>query len=106
MISCVHVRNLHPGANVHPGTNLLHQICTTSQGGANSHQYANLQLGAFFSTPFTWPKYTPGVILQQGANCAYKRGLSEHILMYYKKPKWSYYTILGMVVSSGNYFIE
>ena len=35
--SCVYVRNLHLGANVHPGANLLHQICTTYKGGANSH---------------------------------------------------------------------
>ena len=26
--SCVHVRNLHLGANLHPGANLLHRICT------------------------------------------------------------------------------
>ena len=45
--SCVHVHNLHPGANVHPGANLLHRICTTYKGGANSHPDANLHTGAF-----------------------------------------------------------
>ena len=45
--SCVHVRNLHLGANVHPGANLLHRICTTYKGGANSHPGANLHPGAF-----------------------------------------------------------
>ena len=45
--SCVHVRNLHLGANVHPGANLLHRICTTYKGGANSHPCANLHPGAF-----------------------------------------------------------
>ena len=39
--SCVHVRNLHQGAN------LFHQVCTTLQGGANSQSDANLHLGAF-----------------------------------------------------------
>ena len=29
------------GANVHPGANLLHRICTTYKGGANSHPGAN-----------------------------------------------------------------
>ena len=47
IISCVHVRNLHLGANLHPGANLLHQICTTYKGGANSHRGANLHPGAF-----------------------------------------------------------
>ena len=45
--SCVHVRNLHLGTNVHPGANLLHQICTTYKGGANSHPGAYLHPGAF-----------------------------------------------------------
>ena len=36
--SCVHVRNLHQGANVYPGANLLHRICTTYKYGANSHR--------------------------------------------------------------------
>ena len=44
--SCVHVRNLHLGANVHQGANLLHRICTTYIGGANSHPGANLHAGA------------------------------------------------------------
>ena len=44
---CVHVRNLHLGANVQPGANLLHRICTTYKGGANSHPGANLHPGAF-----------------------------------------------------------
>ena len=44
---CVHVRNLHLGANVHPGANLLHGICTYYKGGANSHPGANLHPGAF-----------------------------------------------------------
>ena len=30
--SCVHVRNLHLRANVHPGANLLQRICTTYKG--------------------------------------------------------------------------
>ena len=33
---------LHQGANVHPGANLLHRICTTYKGGASSHPGANL----------------------------------------------------------------
>ena len=33
--SCVHVRNLHLEANLHPGANLLQRICTTYKGGAN-----------------------------------------------------------------------
>ena len=45
--SCVHVRNLQLGANVHPGANLLHRICTTYKGGANSHPGANLHAGVF-----------------------------------------------------------
>ena len=45
--SCVHVRNLHLGAHVHPGAILLHRICTTYKGGANSHPDANLHPGAF-----------------------------------------------------------
>ena len=45
--SCVHMLNLHLGANVHPGANLLHRIYTTYKGGANSHPGANLQPGAF-----------------------------------------------------------
>ena len=45
--SCVHVRNLHLGANVRLGANLLHRICTTYKGGANSHRDANLHTGAF-----------------------------------------------------------
>ena len=39
--SCVHLHNLHLGANVHPGANLLHRICITYNGGANSHPGAN-----------------------------------------------------------------
>ena len=35
------------GANVHPGAILLHRICTTYKGGANSHPGANLHPGAF-----------------------------------------------------------
>ena len=45
--SCAHVRNLHLGANVHPGANFLHRICTTYKGGANSHPGANLNPDAF-----------------------------------------------------------
>ena len=45
--SYVHVRNLHLEANVHPGANLLHRICTTYKGGANSHPGANLHPGVF-----------------------------------------------------------
>ena len=45
--SCVHVRNLHLGANLHPGANLLHRICTTYKGGANYHPGADLHPGAF-----------------------------------------------------------
>ena len=41
------MRNLHPRANVHPGANLLHRICTTWKGGANSNPDANLHTGAF-----------------------------------------------------------
>ena len=36
-----------PGANVHPGANLLQRICTTYKAGANSHPGANLHQGAF-----------------------------------------------------------
>ena len=32
-----YICDLQPGANVHPGANLLHRICTTYKGGANSH---------------------------------------------------------------------
>ena len=42
--SCAH---LHLGANVHPGANLLHQICTTYKGGANKHPGADLHPDAF-----------------------------------------------------------
>ena len=45
--SCVHVHNLHLEANVYPGANLLHRICTTYKGGANSHPGANLHFGTF-----------------------------------------------------------
>ena len=45
--SCAHVRNLHLGANVHPGANFLHRICTTYTEGANSHPGANLNPDAF-----------------------------------------------------------
>ena len=45
--SCVHVRNLHPRANVQVGANLLNRICTTSKGATNLHPDANLPPSAF-----------------------------------------------------------
>ena len=63
--SCVHVRNLHPRANVHLGANL-----------------PNLHSGAFSLNTVYMAKihpgetYTPGVYLHRGVYCAYKRGLT------------------------------
>ena len=70
--SCVHVRNLHLGANVHLGANLLHRICTTYKGGANSHPDANLHLSAFsYNTVYMTKihprcKFTPRVYICTG----------------------------------------
>ena len=70
--SCVHVCNLHLGANVHPGANLLHCICTTYKGGANSHLGANLHPGVFsLSTVYMTKrhprcKFTPRVYICTG----------------------------------------
>ena len=70
--SCVHVRNLHLGANLHTGANLLHRICTTYKGGANSHPGANLHPGVFSSNTVYMTKihprckYTPRVYICTG----------------------------------------
>ena len=54
---CVHVHNLHQGANLHPGANKFaphrrqEQICTRVQ------ICTRLQI---LKTPFTWPKIHPG----------------------------------------------
>ena len=66
------MRNLHLGANVHPGGNLLHRICTTYKGGANSHPGANLHPGAFsYNTVYMTKihprcKFTPQVYICTG----------------------------------------
>ena len=82
--SCVHVRNLHLGANVHAGANLLHHICTTYKGGANLHPGCKFAPGCIFrkhrlhdqNTPQV-QIYTPGVYLRWGVYCAYERGFEE-----------------------------
>ena len=64
---CVHVHNLHPGANLHPGVNKFaptrrqEQICTRVQIGTR------LQI---LKTPFTWPKIHPGANLHPGCKFA------------------------------------
>ena len=57
--SCVHMRSLLLGANVHPGANLLHRICTTYKGDANSHPGANLHPGAFLLNTVYMTKIHP-----------------------------------------------
>ena len=62
---CVHVHNLHSGANLHPGANKLapprrqEQICTGCK---------------FLKHRSHGQKYTPGANLHSGANCAHERG--------------------------------
>ena len=51
--SLIHMTDLHPQANVHPGANLFHRICTTWKGGANSHPDAHLHPVHSHKTPFT-----------------------------------------------------
>ena len=52
---CVHVHNLHPGANKFAPPRKKEQICTRVQ---------------ILKTPLAWPKTHPG------ANCAHARGFS------------------------------
>ena len=79
--SCVHVRNLHLGANVHSGANLLHRrkveqirtrcklapACIFIKHPLHDQNTPQVQI------------YTPGVYLHRGVYCAYERGLSCHI---------------------------
>ena len=50
---------------MHPGANLLHQICTTYKGGANSYLGANLHPGALTKI-HTRCKFTPRVYICTG----------------------------------------
>ena len=44
---------------MHSGANLLHRICTTYKGGANSHPDANLHSGAFSQSTVYLTKIHP-----------------------------------------------
>ena len=67
LLSLVHVRNLHPGANLHPGCIFGHvngvlRICTSnSRGGANLHRVhmnAKCLISIHFDRRF---RFVPGI---------------------------------------------
>ena len=76
---CVHVHNLHPGANLLPGANLFapprrqEQICTRVQipgrkfleHRSHGQKYTRVQI------------CPPGANLHPGANCAHERGFQD-----------------------------
>ena len=76
---CVHVHNLHPGANKFAPPRRQEQICTRVQ------IFTRVQI---LKTPFTWPKYprvqicTHVAYLHPGANCAHERGFKSYRLLY------------------------
>ena len=83
--NCVHVRNMHPSANLH---RVL--ICSTEFAPPTKVEQISTRVqictGVHFNkAPFTWPKYTqvqiytPGVYLHRGVYCAYERGFSQLI---------------------------
>ena len=64
------MRNLHLGANVHPGANLHHlQRCKLAPGCIFIKHRLHDQ-----NTP-QGQMYFPGVYLHRGVHCAYERGL-------------------------------